>query len=244
MRSRSLCTAAALVVGLTTAAVPASGAAMHGIPIPRTTTLRAACAGGGSIAVRADQPGDGSLGTTVTISHVPLDSTWAGEIEADDSDGGGGAGFSGLQPDTDGTITANATVFSLVNPVVTVEFHSDDNAMSCTVRMRVERQFARTSCSLADRQISVTAVQDGADLKVTSSLAPVRPKSAWNVRTSVRSPHANEGAAAATHASPAGIVRSTFAFGYAVNRTVTVGIANPAGNGCEVSLGTHRLPPG
>ena len=117
MRSRSLCTMAALVVGLTIAAVPASGAARTAFPSrgPRLSGRRAP--GAAAIAVRADQPGDSSLATTVTISHVPLDSTWSGEIAADDSDGGGGAGFSGLQPDTDGTITANDAVSSLINPV-------------------------------------------------------------------------------------------------------------------------------
>jgi hypothetical protein len=243
MRSRGiLALAAALAVLVTTA--PASDAAQRGT-VGRTTTVRAGCVGGGRIVAKTDQPGDGSVTVTATASNLPLDTTWDGTIQVDSAAGGGGSGFGDTQPDSDGTITSDVTVAGVsADPVVRVNFHTQDGLMVCIVRTRVDRQWARTSCSLSGRLLSATAEHAGIYLDVTSKLEPVRPRSDWNALASVRSPHASEGAAAATHASADGVLRFDATFGYAANRTVTVSFTNAAGHGCGLTMGTHRLPTG
>jgi hypothetical protein len=245
MRSRTLFTSAAVVACLAMAG-PASAAHQRGVlPEARTTTVRAACVGGPNISVAVERADNGGLTITTTASNLPEDSLWDGNIGADEAGGGGGGaggGFGGTAPSPDGTITDVSTLGMLVDPIVTANLNSEDEQMSCTVRLRVDRQFARTSCAASGRRIAVTALRKGGQLAVTSSLDHVRRKSAWNVRASVRSPHASEGAAGATHASAAGVVRSSFDFGYAVNRSVKVVFANRAGKSCQLSLGTHRTP--
>jgi hypothetical protein len=245
MRSRALPTTAALLLSLATAA-PASAATLHDpAPEGRTTTVRAACGGGGRIALTVDQSVAGTIESTAVASDLPADSVWVGELDVTSSTGsGGGASFDPRSPEPDGTMTMTLSQSLLIDPTVDVDLHTQDGQMACNVRARVDRQYARTSCSRIERRVSVTALQNNDKLDVSTRLSNVRPKSAWNVRVSVKSPHASERATASRHASADGVVRAAFSFGYAANRTIKVAFANPAGKGCELFLGARRLPTG
>jgi hypothetical protein len=235
----------AAAVGVLATAVPASASAQRfAATDARTTTVRAACAGGGSITVTADQPGDGTVSVTSTASSLPLDSVWDGEVTvlSGDTGTGGGGGFAGRHPDADGTISDTTSVGVTTDPIVRLNWHTEDSAMRCIVRAQIERQWARTSCTLSGRLLSVTAVQDGPRLDLTSKLALVPARSAWNASASMRSPHASEGVGSAAHASAGGVVRLAASFAYAANRIIEAAFTNPDGKGCRMSLGTHRLP--
>jgi hypothetical protein len=245
MRTRVLCLATAVLASLATVS-PATASAPRGGVLttdPRTTTIRAACTGGASIEVEVDQPGDESAAVLATVSNVPLADLYSGQIQASSAAGGGGSSFGGQTPSPDGTVTAQSTIFGVPDPTVVVTVHSDDGVVQCMVRSRVERQFARADCAQLGRQIAVTALREGSHLAVSSRLSPVAKNSAWTARMSVRSPHASEGAAAATHATAAGAVRASFSFGYVANRSIKVAFANSHGKACSLLLGSRRTPP-
>jgi hypothetical protein len=224
---------------------PASQAAERGVPQGRTTTVRAACVGGGRMLMTADQPGDGSIAISATASNLPLDSVWDGAIQVDSAGGGGGGGgFGDTQPNPDGSITSDVTVGGVPDPIVRVNFHTQDGLMVCIVRVQPERQWVRTTCRLSGRLLSATAEHHLSYLDVTARLDPVPPKSAWNSSASITSPHASEGTGAATHASAAGVVRLDSRFDYVANRVLAVAFTNSGGNGCRLTIGAHRLPVG
>lgn len=244
MRLRPILTAAIVLVGLATAA-PASAAVFDDpVSAGRTTTLEGACVGAGRIAVTINQPTAGPVKVIATVSGVPVTSVWDGSLTLTSATGAGGGGSTlvAQTPAADGTITLDASIVAVADPIAVVDVKSEDGALACLARLRADRQFARTSCSLIDRQVSVTAVHTDDKLDVATRLKAVRVKSTWTIDVSVASTGTPEQATATRKASADGVARAPFSLAFVADRTITVTFANHAGKGCAVSLATKALP--
>jgi hypothetical protein len=179
----------------------------------------------------------------ISAAELPAGQVWDEFDETKDGpDGSGGGGsFTGWTTD-DGTFSTVTTMPRVDDPISTVRIVSEDGAVACRLKLWPNRQLARTTCRLADRQLRVTALHNDTELDVSSTLQPVKPKSAWNVSASMVTPHSSSGSATSVRAGPAGSARSSTSLDFATNRTLTLKYTGKNGNSCALKLATHRLP--
>jgi hypothetical protein len=201
-----------------------------------STVVRGTCVGQGHMVVTVHRHGDGSFALSLVASGLVDGSHWDGGI----SFLGWGGGFTGMTADG-GVITDGGSGSSAPSPMI-VDAHiwSTDTDGECRIRVQPAMQSAMTLCHMDGRKLTMSAVESGDALDVRSRLRGVPARSAWNVSADVVSPHASQGAAAATHATDAGVVRFDGDFDFVVYRTIEIDYAKPQGKGCGITVATRR----
>jgi hypothetical protein len=233
-----LIVSATLVAGALLSIPAAASAGDRGVADPLAlTVVRGSCVGQGHMVVTVHRHGDGSFALNVVASGLVDGSHWDGGTLVV---GGGGGSFTGMVADG-GVITDGLSGSSTPSPMI-VDAHiwSTDTDGECRIKVQPATQSAMTLCHMGGRKLTMSAVESGDSLDVQSRLRSVPAKSAWTISAHVVSPHSSQGAAAAAHASDAGVVRFENAFDFVVYRTVEIAYANPDGKGCAITVATRR----
>jgi hypothetical protein len=231
-----LIVSATLVAATLLSTPTAASAGDRGVADPLAlTVVRGSCVGQGHMVVTVHRHSDGSFALDLVARGLADGSRWDGGI----SFLGWGGGFTGMTADG-GVITDGLSGSAAPSPmIVDARIWSTDTDGECRIKVQPATQSAMTLCHMDARKLTMSAVESGESLDVRSRFRSVPAKSAWNISADVVSPHSAQGAAAAAHASDAGVVRFESAFDFVVYRTIEIAYANPDGKGCAITVATR-----